>query len=117
MPGDAGPAAPSSRELLVTLAVPTSGFVVDAGDAAAAGLQRVLDDASSYYLLTVRTIPALADGGLRPLDLHRLRSSTPIRARAAFGVHRDALPAFLPRSAVLPERLTVPRRTSPLILT
>ena len=70
-----------------------------------------------YCLLTVRTSPALADGGLRPLDAHRLRPSTPIRARAAVGVHRDALPAFVPRSAVLPEGLKVPRRTSPLILT
>ena len=117
VPGDAGPAAPSSRELLVALAVPTSGFVVDGGDAAAAGLQRVLDDASSYYLLTVRTSQALADGGLRPLDVRRLRSITPVRARAAFGVHRDALPAFVPRTAGLPEGLTVRRRTSPLILT
>jgi len=117
VPGDAGPAAPRSRELLVALAVPTSGFVVDGGDAAAAGLQRVLDDASSYYLLTVRTSQALADGGLRPLDVRRLRSSTPVRARAAFSVHRDALPVFAPRTAGLPEGLTVPRRTSPLILT
>lgn len=117
VPGDAEPAAPSSRELLVALAVPTSGFVVDGGDAAAAGLQRVLHDASSYYLLTVRTSQALADGGLRPLDVRRLRPSTPVRARAAFGVHRDALPAFVPRSTVLPEGLKVPRRTSPLIRT
>ncbi len=115
--GDAGLAAPGGRELLAAITVPTSGFVVDGGDAAAPGLQRVLRDASSYYLLTVRTSQALADGGLRPLDVRRLRSSTPVRTRAAFGVHRDVPPAFVSRGAVLPEGLKVPRRTSPLIRT
>lgn len=115
--GDTDPPAAGGRELLAALSVPTSGFVIDGGDAADAGLQRVLRDASSYYLLTVRPSAALADGGLRALDVRRVRPDAPVRTRAAFGMHRDNPPAFVPRSSVIPAGLKVPRRTSPLIRT
>ena len=102
---------------MTALAVPTSGFVVEGPELVGAGLQRVLRDASSYYLLTVRTTPALADGGLRPLQVRTARTTVALRTRAAFGVRRDVPPPFVPRSAALPEGLRVPRRVSPMIRT
>ena len=115
--GDADASASPGRELMAALTVPTSGFVIDGSAAADAGLQRVLRDASSYYLLTVRPSPALADGALRPLAVRRARGNAAVRTRATFGVRRDVPPPFVPRSASLPEGLKVPRRTSPLIRT
>lgn len=114
---DAGAAGRESRELLAAVAAPTSGFVVEGADAAAEGLERMLRDASRYYLLSVRPNAAIADGRLRPLRVQGLRGDAVVRARESFGLHREALPAFVPRSTVIPEGLKVPRRTSPLIRT
>ncbi len=108
--------APAERELLAALTAPTSGFVVE-GAEAGAGLQRVLSESAGYYLLTVRPGPALVDGGLRPLEVRRVRSNATVRTRAAFGVRRAVAPAFVPRSSVIPVGLKVPRRTSSLIRT
>ncbi len=116
-PDDTDPLAAGDRDLVAALTVPTSGFVIGGGDTVAAGLQRVLRDASNYYLLTVRASPALVDGGLRPLAVHRVRANGSVRTRAAYGVRRQIPPAFVPRSALIPEGLKVPRRLSPLIRT
>lgn len=114
---DADASAPSGRDLLAALSVPTSGFVIDGPAAADAGLQRVLREAGNYYLLSVRPNPALADGALRALDVRRVRATGAVRSRAAFGVRRDVPAVFVPRSASLPAGLKVPRHTSPLIRT
>ncbi|MEQ1729891.1 MAG: hypothetical protein ABL982_16115, partial [Vicinamibacterales bacterium] len=115
-PTGTAPSVTGGRDLLEALTVPTSGFVIDGVDTGS-GLQRVLREAGSYYLLTVRTTSALADGGLRPLEVRSVRGASPVRTRAAYGLRRDVLPVFVPQRSALPEGLKVPRRASPLIRT
>jgi VWFA-related protein len=108
---------PAPGDPLETLATQTTGVVIDAGDIAA-GLRRVLRDASSYYVLTLEPDSPSPDGRLRPVTVavSSRRPDLVLRARSAYATPRpDDDP--MPRPSALPAGLKIPRHASPLIRT
>ena len=107
--------APLRRDALEALAAQTTGFVMDGADATASGLQRVLRDASRYYLLTLAPSARASDGRFRSVSVTLRKPQPAVRARAGYALHRPDDQVRFTRP--LPEGLKIPRRTSPLIRT
>ena len=108
--------APPRRDALEALAAQTTGFVLDGADATASGLQRVLKDATRYYLLTLTPSPRASDGRFRSVSVMLRKPQPAVRARAGYALHRpEDDVVFTPKP--LPAGLKIPRRTSPLIRT
>lgn len=112
-----GPVSEPAVDGLETLAAQTTGTVVAGGSGLAAGLSRLLAEASRYYELSVALPAGPPDQRFRPVDVRVRRPGVVVRARAGFAT-TDTEP--VDRMAALrtrPEMLRVPRRTSPLIRT
>ena len=110
-----GSASPR-RDALEALAGQTTGLVMDGADATDSGLQRVLRDASRYYLLTITPSARASDGRFRSVSVTLRKPPPAARARAGYALRRPDDEGRFTRSA-LPEGLKIPRRTSPLIRT
>jgi hypothetical protein len=81
--GQGGGAAPRIQESLRTMAAATDGLaIVNAGDMDK-GLQRVIDDLSSYYLLGYYS-PAVPDGKFHRISVRVKRSGVEVRARTGY---------------------------------
>jgi VWFA-related protein len=107
----------SAKEPLAAIANQTTGLVADgAGAAGAAALQRILGDASRYYLLSVTPSEGASDGRFRPVSVTVSKPVKRVRARAGYAVGRADEAIRIARPA-LPPGLKIPRRTSPLIRT
>jgi VWFA-related protein len=101
---------------LETLAAQTTGLVID-GRGVSDGLQRLLHDASNYYLLTIEPSARSSDGRLHEITVTSRRPGVVVRPRAAYRGVRSETAVASRRAAAFPEGLKVPRRASPLIRT
>jgi len=108
------PAAP--RDPLSTAVEQTTGFVIDGPESLSRGLERMLHDASRYYVLTVTPPAGAADGRFRSVNVSVRRQGAVLRARAGYTVRRDDEEPRL-RTTTLPPGLKIPRHSSPLIHT
>jgi len=108
------PAAP--RDPLSTAVEQTTGFVIDGPESLSRGLERMLHDASRYYVLTVTPPAGAADGRFRSVNVSVRRQGAVLRARAGYTVRRDDEEPRL-RASTLPPGLKIPRHSSPLIHT
>lgn len=106
----------NEREALLALAADTSGRVIAADDIQA-GLRGALNDASSYFFLTLTPPTTHADGRLHQVEVAARRASLRVRARKGYwsateeelrGVSAYERPTSSPAAQV-------PRRTSTLI--
>jgi VWFA-related protein len=123
-PGGPGPAAtqafasttPQAADALTPLAQRTTGLVFDAAhESPATALQQVVRDASRYYLLTVTSTLAVADGRFRNVDVKLRQGGASVRARAGYAVRPANTASASARTSSIPAGLLVPRRTSPMI--
>jgi hypothetical protein len=97
------------------LAEETDGRSIANAPELAAGLRRIVDDVSGYYLITFR---GAQDGRFHPIDLRVKRAAARVRARAGYwAVSSDELARI--RTASLPAAprtpLPPPTHVSPLI--
>jgi VWFA-related protein len=113
---DAAGRSAAPGDLLAALAEQTTGFVVDGTDGWVSGLQRVLRDASRYYVLTLAPAERAADGRFRSVSVAVREPAGAVRARAGYAVRGEDA-AAVPRVSSLPAGLKIPRHTSPLIRT
>lgn len=107
--------AGQSEDVLDGLASGTTGFVIRGREALAAGLSRLLGDASRYYLLTLQPPPDAGAERFRPVDVQVLRRGLAARVRGGFGVRGAEADRAMSAVRPLPEGLRVPRHASTLI--
>lgn len=107
--------AGQSEDVLDALASGTTGFVIRGRDSLAAGLSRLLDDASSYYMVTISPPADAAAGRFRAVDVRVLRRGLAARARGGFAVREPESDRPVSGVRPLPEGLRVPRHSSTLI--
>jgi hypothetical protein len=102
--------------MLASLAAQTTGFVIEGGHASPEGLQRVLREASRYYLLTLAPVDDAVDGRFRGVTVAIRRAGVTARARSGYENPRPDR-SRLSATRSRPDGLKVPRRTSALIRT
>jgi VWFA-related protein len=116
--GDAGSAVGKQWETVRRLAEETDGRAIGSvANAAelAAGLRRVVDDASGYYVMTFR---GADDGRFHPLDVHVNRPGAQVRARPGYWAVSAEEVARIQKASIPPAprpALPPPTHVSPLI--
>jgi VWFA-related protein len=123
-PAETGPdtaaiaAAPDHRDLLARLAAETDGFAITTPASVTRGIDRIVRDTSTYYLLTLAGVAGQAPDTFHPVDVKVRTAGVTVRARKGYWPPSPddlARVAALSRERTPPAPPLLPRRASPLI--